>query len=123
MEAHGAGVQLQCSAALALEMGVPIYGVLAAVRTATDKQGRSVPAPGQGILVTAGQAHATGAPGVRASPMLALDYRRGVRGYIRPKNLALRAMEVSWHQSKSPNAQNQDALHNAARSGGVAGAG
>lgn len=74
MEAHGAGVQLQCSAALALEMGVPIYGVLAAVRTATDKQGRSVPAPGQGILVTAGQAHATGAPGVRASPMLALDY-------------------------------------------------
>ena len=28
MESHGAGVQLLCSASLALEMGVPIYGVL-----------------------------------------------------------------------------------------------
>ena len=46
------------------------------MRTATDKQGRSVPAPGQGILVTAGQAHATNAPDVPVSPMLSLDYRR-----------------------------------------------
>lgn len=41
------------NASLALEMGVPIYGILALSSTASDKQGRSVPAPGQGILTTA----------------------------------------------------------------------
>ncbi len=40
-------------AALAIRMGVPIYGIVEHVSTAMDKIGRSVPAPGQGILTTA----------------------------------------------------------------------
>jgi phosphopantetheine--protein transferase-like protein len=52
MESHGAGIQVLMDAELALEMGCPIYGVIAHTATATDKQGRSVPAPGRGILST-----------------------------------------------------------------------
>ncbi len=36
------------AADLAIAMGVPIYGIVAHVATATDKEGRSVPAPGKG---------------------------------------------------------------------------
>jgi 3-oxoacyl-(acyl-carrier-protein) synthase len=50
MEAQGAGMQLLCTARLALAMGLPIYGVVALSSTATDKNGRSIPAPGQGVL-------------------------------------------------------------------------
>lgn len=37
MEAHGAGVEILMNAQLAIEMGVPIYGIVAHVATATDK--------------------------------------------------------------------------------------
>ena len=70
-EAHGAGMQILMDAELALEMGVPIYGILALTSTATDKEGRSVPAPGQGILTTAREA-----PSVFESPMLNPVYRK-----------------------------------------------
>lgn len=53
MEAQGAGIQVAMNAKLAIEMGVPIYGIVALTATATDKIGRSVPAPGRGILTTA----------------------------------------------------------------------
>eukprot|EP01135_Chromosphaera_perkinsii_P010233 Nk52_evm6s2062 gene=Nk52_evmTU6s2062 len=53
MESQGAGNQILMSADLAITMGVPIYGIVALTNTATDKEGRSVPAPGQGILTTA----------------------------------------------------------------------
>ena len=53
MESQGAGMQLIMTAKLALEMGVPIYGILGMTATATDKIGRSIPAPGQEI----GRAH------------------------------------------------------------------
>lgn len=53
MESQGAGIQVLMSADLAIQMGCPIYGVVALTNTATDKEGRSVPAPGQGILTTA----------------------------------------------------------------------
>ncbi|KAJ1949520.1 fatty acid synthase alpha subunit Lsd1, partial [Dispira parvispora] len=52
-------------------MGVPIYGIIALTNTATDKEGRSVPAPGQGILTTAREV-----PGKLPSPMLDVNYRR-----------------------------------------------
>jgi 3-oxoacyl-(acyl-carrier-protein) synthase len=52
-------------------MGVPIYGIVSHVATATDKNGRSVPAPGKGLLVTARQQNA-----LVASPILDVDYRR-----------------------------------------------
>ncbi|SCU93162.1 LANO_0E03158g1_1 [Lachancea nothofagi CBS 11611] len=53
MESQGSGIQVIMGADLALKMGVPIYGILAMTATATDKIGRSVPAPGKGILTTA----------------------------------------------------------------------
>jgi fatty acid synthase subunit beta len=42
MEAQGSGVQILMQARLAIEMGVPIYGVMGLTNTAMDKQGRSV---------------------------------------------------------------------------------
>ncbi|KAJ2764043.1 fatty acid synthase alpha subunit Lsd1, partial [Coemansia nantahalensis] len=71
MEGEGAGILTVMSAATALEIGVPIYGVLAMCGTATDKEGRSVPAPGQGILTSAREA-----PGAVPSPLLDMGYRR-----------------------------------------------
>eukprot|EP01119_Soliformovum_irregulare_P010017 TRINITY_DN2425_c0_g2_i3.p1 TRINITY_DN2425_c0_g2~~TRINITY_DN2425_c0_g2_i3.p1 ORF type:complete len:3502 (-),score=1233.34 TRINITY_DN2425_c0_g2_i3:1297-11802(-) len=71
MESHGAGVQILMSAELAIEMGVPIYGVVALTSTATDKQGRSVPAPGKGILSTARE-NSSKFP----NPLLDFSYRK-----------------------------------------------
>ncbi|AEO70741.1 uncharacterized protein THITE_2122453 [Thermothielavioides terrestris NRRL 8126] len=71
MESQGCGVQVIMTAKLALEMGVPIYGILALTTTASDKIGRSVPAPGQGVLTTAREHH-----GKFQSPLLDIKYRR-----------------------------------------------
>lgn len=57
MESQGSGTQVIMSADLAIKMGVPIYGVLAMSATASDKIGKSVPAPGKGILTTAREYH------------------------------------------------------------------
>lgn len=57
MESQGSGLQIIMNAKLAIEMGVPIYGILGLTATATDKIGRSVPAPGKGILTTAREHH------------------------------------------------------------------
>jgi fatty acid synthase subunit alpha len=70
MEAQGSGVQILMQASLAIEMGVPIYGILGLTNTSMDKQGRSVPAPGQGVLTTAKEVSGT------LSPRLDLKYRR-----------------------------------------------
>ncbi|OMJ08649.1 Fatty acid synthase subunit alpha [Smittium culicis] len=71
MESYGSGIALLMSAATAFEMGVPIYGIVALTNTATDKEGRSVPAPGQGILTTAKET-----VNKSKSPLLNLEYRR-----------------------------------------------
>jgi 3-oxoacyl-(acyl-carrier-protein) synthase len=71
MESHGAGIQIITSASLALEMGVPIYGVVAMTNTATDREGRSIPAPGQGILTTCRE-QASKFP----NPLLDVSYRK-----------------------------------------------
>jgi len=71
MESHGAGVQILMDAELALKMGCPIYGIIALTSTATDKEGRSVPAPGQGILTTSREK-----PSRFPDPNLDLKYRR-----------------------------------------------
>ena len=52
-ESHGCGIQILCRADIALEMGLPIYGIIAGSAMASDKISRSVPAPGQGILTFA----------------------------------------------------------------------
>ena len=71
MESQGCGLQIIMTAKLALEMGVPIYGIIALTTTASDKIGRSVPAPGEGVLTTARE-HA----GKYPSPLLDINYRR-----------------------------------------------
>ncbi|ODV61264.1 trifunctional fatty acid synthase subunit FAS2 [Ascoidea rubescens DSM 1968] len=57
MESQGSGIQVIMTAKLALEMGVPIYAIVGMTSTASDKIGRSVPAPGKGILTTAREHH------------------------------------------------------------------
>ncbi|KAI9731111.1 MAG: 3-oxoacyl-[acyl-carrier-protein] synthase [Claussenomyces sp. TS43310] len=71
MESQGCGIQVIMDAQLALDMGVPIYGILGLTATATDKIGRSVPAPGQGVLTTARES-----PGKFPSPLLDIKYRK-----------------------------------------------
>ncbi|KAI0396678.1 putative fatty acid synthase alpha subunit FasA [Xylariaceae sp. FL0594] len=71
VESAGAGVQIVMSAELALQMGLPIYGVIAYTQMAGDGVGRSVPAPGQGVLTAARESHAAS-----RSPLLDLQYRR-----------------------------------------------
>ncbi|RKO88625.1 fatty acid synthase alpha subunit [Blyttiomyces helicus] len=82
MEAQGAGIQVLMTADLALKMGVPIRGIVAHTATATDKNGRSVPAPGQGILTTAREVSTK-----HVSPLLDIGYRarqlESERAYIR----------------------------------------
>ncbi|KAJ2342288.1 fatty acid synthase alpha subunit Lsd1, partial [Coemansia sp. RSA 2671] len=78
MEGEGAGIATIMSATTAIKIGVPIYGILAMCGTATDKEGRSVPAPGQGILTSAREA-----PGPMPSPLLNFEYRRRQLAYRR----------------------------------------
>ncbi|KAF3360052.1 hypothetical protein VDGD_00632 [Verticillium dahliae] len=88
MESQGSGVQILMTAKLALDMGVPIHGIVALTTTASDKIGRSVPAPGQGILTTARE-HASKFP----SPLLDINYRR--------RQIELRKKQVKqWQESE-----------------------
>ncbi|KAJ1771492.1 fatty acid synthase alpha subunit Lsd1 [Coemansia sp. RSA 986] len=59
LESHGAGVVVLMSASAAIQCGAPIYGIVGMSQMASDKQGRSVPAPGQGILTFAKESHAS----------------------------------------------------------------
>jgi fatty acid synthase subunit alpha, fungi type len=88
MESQGCGMQIIMSARLALDMGTPIYGILGLTTTATDKIGRSVPAPGQGVLTTAREN-----PGKYPSPLLDINYRR------RQLDLRRRAIK-NWQESE-----------------------
>ncbi|TPX12030.1 uncharacterized protein E0L32_007333 [Thyridium curvatum] len=88
MESQGCGVQVIMNAKLALDMGVPIYGILALTTTASDKIGRSVPAPGQGVLTTAREN-----AGKFPSPLLDIKYRR--------RQIELRKRQISqWKESE-----------------------
>ena len=88
MESQGCGMQIIMSARLALDMGTPIYGILGLTTTATDKIGRSVPAPGQGVLTTAREN-----PGKFPSPLLDMKYRK------RQLDLRRRAIK-NWQESE-----------------------
>lgn len=88
MESQGAGIQILMQAKLAIQMGVPIYGIVALSNTATDKEGRSVPAPGQGILTTAREVS-----GGRQSQLLDIKYRRRQLAFRRKQIKAWVEME------------------------------
>ncbi|KAI9805515.1 MAG: hypothetical protein M1825_000766 [Sarcosagium campestre] len=88
MESQGCGMQVIMTAKLALDMGVPIYGIIALTATATDKIGRSVPAPGQGVLTTAREN-----PSKFPSPLLDIGYRK--------RQLELRKQHIKqWQESE-----------------------
>ncbi|CAI6340179.1 unnamed protein product [Periconia digitata] len=88
MESQGCGMQVIMDARLALDMGVPIYGIVAFTATATDKIGRSVPAPGKGVLTTAREQ-----PGKFPSPLLDIKYRK--------RQMDLRRRQIKqWHESE-----------------------
>jgi fatty acid synthase subunit alpha len=55
VEGEGCGIQLLTTARLALDMGLPIHGIIALTHTAADGIGRSVPAPGKGVLTAAAE--------------------------------------------------------------------
>lgn len=59
MESQGGGVQILMSAATAIKLGAPIQGVVAHASTHTDKAGRSIPAPGRGVVTAASELQAT----------------------------------------------------------------
>ena len=90
MEAQGAGIQIIMNADLALKMGVPIYGIVALTATATDKIGRSVPAPGKGILTTAREHHGD----LKfPTPLLNIKYRK--------RQLAAREVQIKqWVENE-----------------------
>lgn len=71
MESAGCGVQIVMTAELALQMGLPIYAIVAYTQMGGDGISRSVPAPGQGILTAARES-----PSTAHSPLLSLPYRR-----------------------------------------------
>lgn len=72
VEAQGSGVQVLVAASIALEMGLPIYGIVSWVGTSSDKIGRSVPSPGKGILVNARESR----QGLHQNPLLDISFRR-----------------------------------------------
>lgn len=53
MESQGCGAHVLMSASTAIKMGCAIQGIVAYTSTHTDKAGRSIPAPGRGVLSTA----------------------------------------------------------------------
>ena len=92
MEAQGAGIQVIMSAELAIKMGVPIYGILAFTATATDKIGRSVPAPGKGILTTAREHHSS-KTSLKNSKIMDIKYRK--------RQLDLRRKQIqAWEEEE-----------------------
>jgi fatty acid synthase subunit alpha len=88
MESQGCGVHVMMSAKTALELGATIQGIVAYTSTHTDKAGRSIPAPGQGILSTAREITPK-----EALPLLDVKYRA--------RQLAFRRKQISqWLENE-----------------------
>ncbi|PSK42281.1 Fatty acid synthase subunit alpha [Elsinoe australis] len=103
MESQGCGLQVIMDAKLALDMGVPIYGVIGFTATATDKIGRSVPAPGQGVLTTARE-EASAYP----SPLLDIKYRRRQLDHRRRYIKQWQESELMYLQEEASAAKQQN---------------
>ncbi|PCH42040.1 fatty acid synthase [Wolfiporia cocos MD-104 SS10] len=82
MEAQGVGVHVLMSAKTALELGCPIRGIIAFTSTSMDKAGRSIPAPGRGILSIGREVHTK-----HPLPILDVAYRS--------RQLAFRRTQIS----------------------------
>lgn len=98
MESQGSGIQILMNAKLAIEMGVPIYGIVAMTATATDKIGRSVPAPGKGVM-TAAREHTADLK----HPYRILDIK------YRKRQIALRKKQIAqWVESEIENLHDEE---------------
>ncbi|KAG9621490.1 fatty acid synthase subunit alpha, partial [Aureobasidium melanogenum] len=109
MESQGCGMQVIMDARLALDMGVPIYGVLGFTATATDKIGRSVPAPGKGVLTTARE----DTPKF-ASPLLDIKYRKRQMDARRKNIKTWQESELMYLQEEVAAMQAENSEFNAA---------
>lgn len=96
VESAGCGVQLIMNAELALQMGLPIYAIVAYTQMSGDKIGRSVPAPGQGLLTAAREAKE--APN---SPSLRLEYRKRNLREVMSKIEEWRSNNLKLHTASS----------------------
>jgi fatty acid synthase subunit alpha len=90
------GVQIMTTARLALDMGLPIHGIVALSHTASDKIRRSVPAPGEGLLTAVAEA-----PSKFLSPMLKTAYRR--------RNIMSTTSQIKEKRAESLNWLNENA--------------
>lgn len=98
MESQGAGIQILMRGDLAVKMGVPIYGVVGMTATASDKIGKSLPAPGKGVLTTARESQHKPRFG---SSKLNIAYRK--------RQLQRRVLEVeSWAEGELAMGADQD---------------
>lgn len=95
VEGEGCGIQLLTTARLALDMGLPIRGIIALSHTASDKIGRSVPAPGKGVLTIA-----TEKRGKFTSPLLDINHRRRQLSHRLHQIEEKRDLELSWLQER-----------------------
>ncbi|KAI1146015.1 putative 3-oxoacyl-synthase [Nemania diffusa] len=73
VESEGCGLQVLTSAKTALELGLPIRAVVAHVSTSSDGIGRSVPAPGQGLMTQVRESSTAA-----SSPLLDIAYRKSM---------------------------------------------
>ena len=98
VESAGAGVQIIMNAELAFEMGLPIYGIVAHAQMAGDGIGRSVPAPGQGILTAARESS-----NALDSQLLDFGFRRAelLRYLAHAEELRQQALAVQVQASES----------------------
>ncbi|SGZ38146.1 uncharacterized protein HGUI_00346 [Hanseniaspora guilliermondii] len=56
-ESHGAGMQVLVRGDIAIEMGLPCYGIVNYTSVNSDKISKSLPAPGKGVLTAAKKSH------------------------------------------------------------------
>ena len=116
VESEGAGVQVLTTASLALEMGLPVHGVVALTRTASDKAGRSLPAPGRGILTTSRELNSK-----FDAPLMNIEHRRRCID-VRMKQiketetseLSFLEDEISSHKAASPTFDTTEYRHHRA---------
>ncbi|KAG9053545.1 3-oxoacyl-[acyl-carrier-protein] synthase [Serendipita sp. 407] len=88
MEAQGTGVQILMTASTAIKMGACIRGIVAFTSTSTDKAGRSIPAPGRGVLTIAREL-------TPATPAPILDIK------YRTRQLAFRRRQIAqWAENE-----------------------
>lgn len=88
MEAQGSGVSILMTASTAIQMGASIRGIVAFTSTSTDKAGRSIPAPGRGVLTIARELTPS-----TPLPLLDINYRS--------RQLAFRRRQIAqWAENE-----------------------